>query len=218
MRFWLPADSNGRWRSSGPVASNSPEPPLPSSARVPPDPIDTTGGFLLKADLSSPLLNGFLGYDDVGALVLRGRRDGTGLSAVLMNFVIEGALGQPYFRIRQPTTGGIHLNAPFKLLAADGTAVGDLHFSMNRASLEIPGRLPMTASTSMVSWHGYSVVQGDVELASVSFTGHPLSIDGADLRLTLSPLATAQPRRRWVIALVAWATLFSPPWGRMTTR
>lgn len=200
------------------MVHNSPEPPLPSTDRVPPDPIDVTAGFVFKADVSHPLLGGFLGYDDAGALVLRGHRDGSGFRAVMMNFVLESALGEPYFYMRQPTSSGIHLDPPFQLLAADGTKAGDLHFRLNRASLEIPGQLPLTASLSAVDWHGYPVQQGDVELGSVSFTGHPLTLAGADLSLTLGPLAKSAPRRRWVIALVAWATLFAPPWQRMTSR
>lgn len=163
-------------------------------------------------------MSGFVGYDDAGALVLRGRRDGSGIRVVMMNFVLQSALGQPYFLIRQPEPSGVHVNLAFHLLAPDGSNVGDLHFRMNQASLEIPGQLPLTTNGSMFAWHGYDVQQGSVTLASISFTGHPFSMTGADLHLALGPLGRALPRRRWVLALVAWATLFSPPWEKMTTR
>jgi hypothetical protein len=170
----------------------------------------------LNANIDSPLL-GLVGYDDAGRVVLRGRPDGEGLRAFLMNFVIENAVGQPYYLIRQPTSG-VHLHPQFQLLAPDGSHLADLGFGMNRASLDIPGQLPLTAALPVLGWHGYSVEQGSTTLATVSFVGHPLTGTGADLQLRFEVLGSAAPLRRWVIALVSWATLVSPPWKKMTTR
>lgn len=158
-----------------------------------------------------------MGYDDAGGAVLRGKRDGEGFRAILMNFVIENGLGQPYYRIRQPTSG-VHLNPPFQLLAPEGSFVGDLRFALNRASLEIPGHIPLTAALSALPWHGYTVEQGTATLATISFVGHPLGLEGADLHLRFEPLGASAPLRRWVVALVSLATLFAPPWKKMTTR
>ena len=190
--------------------------PLASSASPPPDPLDATPELRLRADLAGLLLAGFLGFDAEGALVLRGRRDGEGLRAILMNYVIEDALGRPYFRIRQPSSG-IHLNLPFQLLAPDDRPIGELRLSMNRASLQIPGQLPLTAALPFAAWHGYSVEQGSVTLASITFVGHPLW-GGAELHLRFEPLGASPPLRHWVVALVAGATLIDPPWKAWTTR
>jgi hypothetical protein len=173
--------------------------------------------LLLKADRDNVLRFGFVGYDDSGSVVLRGKRDGEGFRAILMNFVIEDGLGRPYYRIRQPTSG-VHLNPQFQLLAPDGSLVGNLRYGLNRASLEIPGQLPFTAVESPLGWRGYTVDQGSATLATVSFVGHPMGLEGADLHLHFEPLGSSNPLRRWVVVLVAWATLFAPPWKRMTTR
>jgi hypothetical protein len=201
----------------GRMASYPGSAPLPSSSPPPRDPLDTTPGLVLKADLDPRLGPGFVGYDDAGRVLLRGHRDGEGLRAILMNFVLENAAGQPYFHIREPTSG-FHFDVPFRLLAPDGSAVGDLHFGMNRASLQVPGRMPLTAALPVLPWHGYAVEQGSVTLATITFVGHSLSIPGADLHLHFEPLGSAAPIRRWVVALVAWATLFAPPWREIRTR
>jgi hypothetical protein len=190
---------------------------LPSYSPPPPDPLDVTSSVLLKADLTTLLGSGFVGYDDMGAAVLRGRRDGVGFRAVLMNFVLENPLGQPYSRIRSPTPR-IQVNPPFQLLEPNGSHVGDLRFGMNRASLEIPGQLPLTAALSARPWHGYKVKQGSATLATITFTGHPVNFRGADLHLHFEPRGSTAPFRRWVVALVSWSTLFAPPWRRWTTR
>jgi hypothetical protein len=189
---------------------------LPSSPVQPPDPLDVTSGLQLRADLDDPLRFGFVGYDDSGGVVLRGKRDGQGLRALMMNFVIQNAQGQPYYRIRQPSSG-IHLDPPFQLQAPDGSLVGLLRFAMNRASLELPGQLPVTAAMSALAWHGSAVEQGSVTLATITFVGHPFGPPGAELHLHFEPLGSALPVRRRVVALVAWAALFSPPWRKMTT-
>ncbi|MCI4356483.1 MAG: hypothetical protein L3K18_04990 [Thermoplasmata archaeon] len=191
--------------------------PLPSYLPPPPDPLDLTPELRLEADMNNPLLLGFVGYDQSGSVVLRGRRDGEGFRAVLMNFVLEDALAQPYYRIRRGS-GGFQRDHPFQLLAPDGSLVGSLRYGLKGASLEIPGHPPLLAAQASLAWHGYTVEQASVTLATISFVGHPLDLEGAELHLHFEPAGAVTPVRRWVVALVAWATLVSPPWRKMTTR
>ncbi len=195
-----------------PPGGGAPLPSVPIGS--PPDPLDLTSSLTFRA--ADPL-GGFVGYDDHGGLVLRARRDGTGLGVVLMNFAIENAVGLPYFYIRHPPAG-FTLHPVFALLGPAGASVGDLRFGVNRGTLEVPGQEPLVAALSMVPWRGYAVLQGTAQLATVGYRGHPFDPAGAEIILEFTPLGADPTRRRWVLALVAFVTLVAPEWRHSTTR
>lgn len=191
--------------------------PLPSRpVPGPPPPWETAASLRFTVDLGSPFLTGFVACDPVGAPVLRGRRDGTGLAALRMNFALEDPSGGVCFLIREPE-GRIALNAPFRLVAPDGTAIGELRTRLGSAVLAVPDRPPFEAELSALAWKGYPVVRGGRSLATVSYRGHPFTVAGAEQLLDWEPMASAEDR--WgAVALVSFLTLIHAPWRRMTTR
>ncbi|HYK94067.1 MAG TPA: hypothetical protein VEY07_08535 [Thermoplasmata archaeon] len=184
---------------------------------VPPAETEIPSTLRFAIDVGGPLLSGFIATDGTGRLFARGRRDGEGIRVVMMNFVVEDAYGRPLFFIRQPTRG-FGWSRPFQVLAPDGSMMGAVRGSGQRATLDIPGQARIEYSLSPLAWKGGRVVQANLPIASVRFEGHPLERNGAEFVLQFEPLALSRPLRRWTLAAVSFSTLASPPWEKWTSR
>jgi hypothetical protein len=178
---------------------------------VPPDPLEVTSTLTFYPDTDLPELSGFVILDDAGGIVYRCRREGVGLRALIMDFVLSDPLDRVVYRIHHPEPKwGVSLAPVFPVLAAEGSPLASLRWSANQFSLQLPGAEEFTATLPYLIGGGFSVTRGTQPWATFQYSRGP---DGTHLGvLTFTGPRSEPEKRRWVAVLVAFIMIFRPPW------